>query len=318
MTPAATALLHELEEGGALGEAEIAKLAKVGGWTGADAFGTGLLHWEPVHEVVSAGLARWQRFRDEWALVPTGQPAIPARSNERMIDITLSADITAVKVKTKEVDGQVTRKCQMALRREFDDLLAAGLGGDARKVLASLRERGIESCVIPLDAIDARGKLDSGYQAVTIGQLTGIKATAKAGEDDAPPTIVLEFEFAWQETAWLFLGRNCGLGCELELVQRQQELPGVTTKPALSEMAKDLVETFGVNGAKSLVADIRREKDKAEAAASAYLDKTGAAGKTVRRSPADVVKKKRPAAPAKRKSGAQYRKERREREAKAS
>lgn len=145
-----------------------------------------------------------------------------------MIDVDFEAGIKAIKLKVKTKDGVAARTCTMVLEREFDDLIAAGLGGDARKALLSLRDHGLESCVLPLDSVDAEGKLVApDAKSISIGALKGVKATGQAGaKSEEPPSLLLEFEFVWNEQAWVFLGRYCGGVAQVSLKARQLTLAG--------------------------------------------------------------------------------------------
>ena len=154
-----------------------------------------------------------------------------------MFDIQLFAGIRAIKVKMKEKNGVVARKCAVVLEREFDEAIAAGLGGDAKRALHSLEGGGMSSCVLPIDAVDVEGKFKADADAISVGSMFGVKATAKRNESDddidLPPSISLEFEFAWNEQAWAFFGRHCGGTATLLLKPRQGSLP--FTRPAVVE-----------------------------------------------------------------------------------
>jgi hypothetical protein len=55
--------------------------------------------------------------------------------------------------------------------------------------------------------------------------MVGVKATvSKAKNDEDGPTILLEFDFAWDEDAWVWLGRNCSAVAEVVLTKRQLAL----------------------------------------------------------------------------------------------
>jgi hypothetical protein len=144
-----------------------------------------------------------------------------------MIDIEIQAAIAKVSLFVKEDDGVIVRKSQMKLDREFDDEIAAGIGGDARKVLTSLRGHGISKVVIPIDAIDAQAVIVGSLtgESIKIPSLRGIKATGTAPKDaDDVARISLEMECQYDREIWKFLGDNCGGYCRLTLKQRQLSL----------------------------------------------------------------------------------------------
>lgn len=149
-----------------------------------------------------------------------------------MFNIECIATLKKVALLTKEQDGVCMRMCRLTVSREFDDLVAQALGGEAKKVMAGLKSGGIESVVIPIDAVVASLNLVCGDEAVGIARAAGVKATGKAPkESDWPPSIALEFEFFFDEPAWAFLGRNCGVQAKINIEDVQRELP-LTTKKA--------------------------------------------------------------------------------------
>lgn len=145
-----------------------------------------------------------------------------------MIDVTFQGGITAIKLKVSEKKGAVTRRCTIVIDREFDDAIAAGLGNEARNALESMRARGMSSCVLPIDGIDAEGLISEiGGESVRIGALKGVKATGTADkEGEFPPSLSLEFEFQFNAEAWAFFGKHCGGYATIDLRQRQLELVG--------------------------------------------------------------------------------------------
>lgn len=146
-----------------------------------------------------------------------------------MIDIQLQFGIRNVTVKVKTKDGVTRRKCRMVLEREFDAVIAAGLGENAREALVALETGGMESCVLPMDAVQADAMLTAELgECVTIKNLVGVKATGTraTGEDgdELPPSVKMEFEFTFATDAWAFLGQHAGGTAVLLLKRRQLEL----------------------------------------------------------------------------------------------
>lgn len=145
-----------------------------------------------------------------------------------MFDVEFMASIKTIKVKVAEKNGILQRRCVVVLEREFDDMVAAGLGPDARVALEALRDGGMTSCVLPIGGINASGRFVVESDRVDVGELVGVKATGKASADDEfPPSVALELELPWSESAWIFLGRYCGGYAHLTLTQRQTTLPFV-------------------------------------------------------------------------------------------
>ncbi len=146
------------------------------------------------------------------------------------IDITFGAEINKVSVGVTEKDGIIQRKCKLVLAREFDTLLASGLRGDAKVALRSLESHGLAEVTIPIDGIFAHGIFSNAIgpaNEVTIPDLRGLVARAKAGKDQEPPSIKLEFEFEWLEKVWVFLGRNCSAQAQVTIrsIQTEMEFP---------------------------------------------------------------------------------------------
>lgn len=145
-----------------------------------------------------------------------------------MFDIQLSAAVSKVSVKVKSKDGITVRTCKITLEREFDIVIAAGLGGDAKQSLLALETGGMESCVLPMDAVVADAMLTAGDgDSVRIRHLSGVKAKGSASSEDGfPPSIKLEFEFPFQTDAWVFFGKSCGTTADILLKRAQMELVG--------------------------------------------------------------------------------------------
>lgn len=143
------------------------------------------------------------------------------------MDIEIIAAIESVKVKTKSVDGHLIRTCEMKFSREFDDVIAAGLRGEARRALEALRNHGMEQVVLPLDAVNVQGVMVAADDRVVVPKMVGVKAICTCGDADsnAPPSIDLVFTALWSESVWLFLGRYAGAAIELKMSDRQLGLP---------------------------------------------------------------------------------------------
>jgi hypothetical protein len=146
-----------------------------------------------------------------------------------MFDLQLVASVKSIKVKVKKSKSNVyVRTCTAVFEREFDFEIAAALGGDAREALEALRSGGMKSCVLPMDRVNVQGTLRSsdGDDTVDLAELDGVKATGVADETegDFPPSILLEFDFAFNEPAWVFLGKHCGSLAFLTCRRRQLDL----------------------------------------------------------------------------------------------
>jgi hypothetical protein len=141
------------------------------------------------------------------------------------IDVSFSAQISKVSVSVTAKDGVIKRTCKLVLAREFDDLLAAGLKGDARVALKSLRAGGLSEAVLPIDGIVASGTLVAMGGECHIPDLHGLTAKARAAKEEGePPSIKLEFAFDFAEKSWLFLGRNCSAQAEITIRSLQTEM----------------------------------------------------------------------------------------------
>ncbi len=142
-----------------------------------------------------------------------------------MFGTNLECGIKAVKVRVSDVDGRTLRRCRVVLAHEFTLEIARELGDGAVAMRTSLRTGEVEKAVMPIDGIAALGAFTARDGGIEIGRMVGIKATALAAKkDDDGPTIQLEFEFQWQEDAWLFLGRNCNATADVVLTKRQLAL----------------------------------------------------------------------------------------------
>jgi len=118
----------------------------------------------------------------------------------------------------------LVRRCRVTLSHEFTRDIARELGTDAAAVRKALHSGGVEKAVLPIDTIAALGAFKAKGGGVNIGRMVGVKATATASKDDAPPRIDFEFEFAWQKDAWIFLGEHCNALADVTLTKRQLAL----------------------------------------------------------------------------------------------
>ena len=147
-------------------------------------------------------------------------------------DITLAAKIESVTLDVKEIDDVVHRTVAIKFARDFDDTLAAALGGDAKQILASLRRHGQEKAYIAIDRLIVKATLvNPDGEVVDISTMHGKQAicAASTSEQD-PPTIRLEFGCYYSDDAWSFLGRNAKGICEVKMSPKQPKLTGVETE----------------------------------------------------------------------------------------
>jgi len=140
-----------------------------------------------------------------------------------MFETEIEAGIKGIRVKAEADAGIIVRTCTLTLTREFDTVIANALQG-AKKVHAAVKAGDVTSCVIPIDAVLCEIQLDTNGDMLAIGRARGTKATAKAGDEDSPPRIDLEFEFIFTLDAWAFLGRHVGATATLQLNRSQQML----------------------------------------------------------------------------------------------
>lgn len=140
-------------------------------------------------------------------------------------EFTVAAKIESVSLDVKMIEDVEHRKCVIKFARDFDETIAAALGGDAKQILASLQRHGQEKAYISIDRINAKATLVSAKgDRVTIPALHGIQAVGTAGKDDDPPIIRLEFDYFYDRDAWVFVGENARGIIEVTLKPRQQEL----------------------------------------------------------------------------------------------
>lgn len=144
-------------------------------------------------------------------------------------DIELAAEVVKVSLRLKKLDGVEIRRCRMAFARPFDDEIAAALGDDAKKALASLKSGGMSKVVMDIEGIDAQAVLaNGGGDNVTVDIIRGEKAICTGPKDpEDPPSIRLEFDTHYHDDIWAWLGRNCGGVARIEFKNRQTEIPGL-------------------------------------------------------------------------------------------
>lgn len=155
-----------------------------------------------------------------------------------MLTTQFDATIQKVTVQAKQKDGFVIRRCRVVLAREFDAVIAAGIGGEANKLRKSLTDRSISKVEIPIDAIKAECELISGDQVCTVKAVTGVRAVCAAStdsdNDESPPSVHLELEFPFQREAWLFLGERAAAYVSVTLTPSQKSLFDDDDGPLLS------------------------------------------------------------------------------------
>ncbi len=187
-----------------------------------------------------------------------------------MFGTTLECGIKSVKVKVKNVQGREVRRCVVVLAHEFTHDIARALGEDALALLDLLRSNAVESAIVPIDGLAALGHFIARDSAVEIGRMAGIKAKClKSSDGDEGPTIQLEFEFSWQEDAWLFLGRNCAAVASVTLTKHQLALgeddgalqkAGAAFRQAAERLGARITVRTG-DGKESVLADARKKKN---------------------------------------------------------
>lgn len=146
-----------------------------------------------------------------------------------MFDLQLAFEIRSVNLDVKDVGGVLVRRCKVKLAREFDVLIARGIGGDALKILGSVKSGALEKAVIPITAINVSAEMWAGQRrgiyVVTIDRFAGRKAVATAPkEPEEPPMIELEFACAYEDEVWTFLGRNGGGMADVVFTPTQRDL----------------------------------------------------------------------------------------------
>jgi hypothetical protein len=142
------------------------------------------------------------------------------------ISIQVEAQIAEVKARVTAKDGVIKRTIELVLAREFDPMLAAALGKDAKDTLALLEVGALLKATLPIDTVVARGVLLAMGQQTEVHVLKGIELVAKAGDFDegTPPTCKLRFEFDWAEQPWVFLGRNLSAQAQVDIRSLQTEM----------------------------------------------------------------------------------------------
>lgn len=137
-----------------------------------------------------------------------------------MFKIETSATIRSITVSAKTIDGVTTRRCRIKLDREFDDAIAACIRPEAKRALDGVKSGAIERLTFPIDSVLAKLNLvaQEGADTVVIERAVGMKAVAKASrQDDASPSVRLEFEFPFFRSAWVFMGENVGAVANIEV-----------------------------------------------------------------------------------------------------
>jgi hypothetical protein len=147
-----------------------------------------------------------------------------------MSQITMQAQLKKVTLRGRnDGDGIVAKRLRIFMSREFDDEIAAALGNDARGVLASLRGRGLTRAVLPTTAINVQCTITGNNSAddrMVIPTITGVTAIGKwAGSDDDVPTMLMEFDTAYDRAVLMFLADHYLNMVTVELQPRQTELP---------------------------------------------------------------------------------------------
>lgn len=139
------------------------------------------------------------------------------------IDITIGAQISKVDGKVVVRDSVIRRTIVLTLAREFDTVLAAALGKDAKKALALLEVGSITEATIPIDALVATGDLKALDLQCHVKELRGIEAKAKSDTSDEglPPIVKLKLEMDYTDDVWVFLGRNLAVHAEVSMKSLQ-------------------------------------------------------------------------------------------------
>ena len=141
-------------------------------------------------------------------------------------EIKLAAKIESVTLDVKEIDAIVHRTVAIKFARDFDDTIAAALGGDAKQILASLRRHGQEKAYIAIDRMIVKATLvNPDGEVLEIASMHGKQAvcTASTSEQD-PPTIRLEFGCYYADDIFAFLGRNAKGVIEISMAPKQGSL----------------------------------------------------------------------------------------------
>lgn len=150
------------------------------------------------------------------------------------MEIEILASVAKVQLNLKPDKGQVIRRIDLILEREFDDTIAAALGDGARKALDSLRKNELISAEIAIDAIDVTAEFVNNIsgEVVQIGALRGDKAKCLAAkeEDGGTPVIQLKMSCAYSRDVWVFFGEHGGLIVAAAFRDRQLELVPSPTK----------------------------------------------------------------------------------------
>lgn len=164
-----------------------------------------------------------------------------------MFDTKLQFAIKKVSLKTKSKGGVSTKTIKLTLEREFDAVIAAGLGGDARAARDALIGGGMESCVMPIDAIDASASLSSGIgEVIDIRRMTGVTAKGSLADADFPPSIELAFDLPYAKEPWAFFGEYQDTTAVVTMTRRQLELAGDPVGKAIDDFRDAIPEGTSV------------------------------------------------------------------------
>lgn len=141
--------------------------------------------------------------------------------------VQFTTRIENVNLDIKEIEGVTIRKVAIKFARDFDDDVVALLGGDARKILESLKRHGQEKAYIAIDRVIAKATLvNPDGEIAEIGTLSGKQAVCTASDSEQePPSARLEFDCFYADETWAFLGRNAKGTVMLTLAPVVQELP---------------------------------------------------------------------------------------------
>jgi hypothetical protein len=135
------------------------------------------------------------------------------------------ATIENVSLDVKIIEGHAWRRPCVKLVTEFTDDIAGNLGGDARKHLSSIKGGGADKVYVNIEALLAKADLQSAREKVTIGELKGRVAVLSAGKDG--PVARLEFDFAYEDAAWAWLGRSAKEIIQVNLESLQGKIGAV-------------------------------------------------------------------------------------------
>lgn len=161
--------------------------------------------------------------REREPIAPPPKPAKPMSG-----EFTVNVKVENVSLAVKTIENIEHRMCVIKVARDFDEVIAGALGGDAKQILKSLCRHGQEKAYISINRINAKATLVSpDGETATISAMQGVQAVCTAGKDsDDPPTIRLEFEHFYEKDPWAFYGNHSRGIVEMKLTPRQQTLIG--------------------------------------------------------------------------------------------